>query len=99
MEPLSERLAIIQRHVEKAAAATQSIGSPVLAAVVGELAKKAHKLSGEPSRETIVEVEQAGDSAKAAANADPAASDEVKRLVTLAHDSLCMLKHEYGEIR
>src|SRR4051812_9119766 len=100
MESLVERLGLIHKHISKAAEATRAPGvSPVLAAVVGEFENKAKKLAaaGQPTREGIVELEQAGDSAKVAAAADTGASDEVKRLVGVAHDSICLLKHEHGQ--
>jgi len=99
MESLDERLALIHRHIQRAVDATSAPGvSPVLAAVVGEFRLKSEKLrmSGTPTREGIVELEQAGDSARVAAAADPGANAEVKRLVGVAHDSICLLKHEGG---
>jgi hypothetical protein len=99
MEPLADRLALIHKHIARAAEAAHGPGvSPVLAAVVDEFLKKSTKLAaGAPSLLAIVELEQAGDSAKAAAGADPGASDEVKRLVGVAHDSICLLKHEQAQ--
>ena len=103
MESVESKLAVIGRHAERAAAAVKEDrgASPVLAAVVEELAKKAKKaIAGFPAadaalrRELIVEVEQAGDSAKAAAGADPGISSDTLHLVVLAHDSFCLLKHE-----
>ena len=42
----------------------------------------------------IIELEQAGDSAKVAAEADAGASADSKKLVDLAHHAICVLKHE-----
>ena len=47
--------------------------SPVLVAVVREFAAKASKATGDPGRDAVIELEQAGDSAKAAAEADTGA--------------------------
>ena len=44
------------------------------------------------AREAVVELEQAGDSAKAAAEADPSAGDATKKAVLDAHLSICILK-------
>ena len=94
MEPLADRLELIQRHILRAAEAVRAPGlSPVLVAVVDEFAKKGGRMTG-GSRDAILEAEQAGDSARVAVAADPAATDDVKKLVNVAHDSLCMLKHE-----
>ena len=101
MESVESKLAVIGRHAERAAAAVREDrgASPVLAAVVDEFAAKARKCNAAYAsadaglqREMIVEVEQAGDSAKAAAEADPGISNETKHLIVLAHDSFCLLK-------
>lgn len=84
-------------------AATQAVdgdagASPVLAAVVREFDAKAAKATKVASRgmkearEAVVELEQAGDSAKAAAEADPGAGNATKKAVLDAHLSICMLK-------
>ena len=72
--------------------------SAVLRAVVAEFGKKLEKSApvveqgdGE-ARESIVELEQAGDSAKAAAEADPKISEQSRQAVLDAHLSICMLK-------
>jgi hypothetical protein len=54
--------------------------SPVLVAVVREFQAKLTKL------------EQAGDSAKAAAEADPGLSSDARESVLAAHLAICMLK-------
>ena len=73
--------------------------SPVLGAVVAELARKAQKaLDGLSAaddaalRASVVEVEQAADSAKAAAEADTGVSDQARQAVIDAHLSICVLK-------
>ena len=47
-------------------------------------------------REAVFELEQAADSAKWAALADPAASEQVKLAVVAAHDSICWFKATGG---
>ena len=78
-----------------------SNASPVLVAVVREFANKAAKavnLAGEGREwEAVVELEQAGDSAKAAAQADPAAADETTAAVLDAHLAICRLKARLDE--
>jgi hypothetical protein len=66
--------------------------SPVLVAVVREFAAKADKATRGPGADAVIELEQAGDSAKAAAEADPAAGPRTKELVLDAHLAICMLK-------
>ncbi len=70
--------------------------SPVLVAVVREFAAKAAKATGlaEGDREweAVIELEQAGDSAKAAAEADPGATEAATSPVLGAHLAICMLK-------
>lgn len=103
MEPLAERLALIGRHSARLARASEEdVGaSPVLRAVVAEFVRKAEKLSTVASadsahaREIVVEVEEAGDCVKFAALADPGASENTRALAQIAHDALCLLKHEW----
>jgi hypothetical protein len=71
--------------------------SPVLVAVVREFLSKADKVTrlvgeGGISREGVVELEQAGDSAKVAVEADTGASEATTRAVQAAHLAICMLK-------
>jgi hypothetical protein len=72
--------------------------SPVLAAVVDEFARKFEKTrsaierSEGPDREAVVELEQAADSARWAAEADAGATPETRRAVVLAHDTICWFK-------
>ena len=62
--------------------------------VVGEFAAKSRKARDNVSREAVIEVEQAGDSARVAAGADSGASAETRKLVNVAHDAICVLKAE-----
>jgi hypothetical protein len=73
--------------------------SPVLVAVVQELSRKAKKAhapvtDGNPAtrREAIIEVEQAADSAKVAAEADGGLREETRQAVLDAHLTICLLK-------
>jgi hypothetical protein len=70
--------------------------SPVLTAVVREFANKATKaldLAGtQRDREAVVELEQAGDSAKVAAEASEGLSERTASSIQDAHLSICMLK-------
>lgn len=71
--------------------------SPVLVAVVREFHAKLAKAqsqagNGAPSHDSILELEQAGDSAKAAAEADIGLSSEARESVLAAHLAICKLK-------
>jgi hypothetical protein len=67
--------------------------SPVLIAVVSEFASKAVKaVTAEDERMAVVELEQAGDSAKAAAEADTGASEASRQAVLEAHLAICIAK-------
>jgi hypothetical protein len=67
--------------------------SPVLVAVVNEFANKASKAAATADeREAVIELEQAGDSAKAAVEADPAVSDAAREAVLDAHLAICIAK-------
>jgi hypothetical protein len=69
--------------------------SPVLLAVVREFAKKSEKAIGSgDARTAVIELEQAGDSAKAAAEADAAAAPGTTSAVQEAHLAICILKVE-----
>ncbi|HET9991957.1 MAG TPA: hypothetical protein VFQ65_25685 [Kofleriaceae bacterium] len=102
METLADKLALLGRHVERAVAAVSNerAASPVLVAVVGEFAAKYKKATaglaagGTSARELVVEVEQAADSAKVGANADPGISEDTRHLVGVAHDAICLVKFE-----
>jgi hypothetical protein len=102
MEPIQDRLARIYKHIDRAVAAVEGDrgASPVLLAVVREFQKKSRKAHGIITqtsdqvaiREAVVELEQAGDSAKAGADADSSAAEETRKAVDLAHLSICLLK-------
>ena len=67
--------------------------SPVLVAVVNEFANKAAKAAtADDEREAVIELEQAGDSAKAAVEADAAVSDAARQAVLDAHLAICIAK-------
>ena len=73
--------------------------SVVLVAVVREFdskAAKANRTSGGESsaRDAVIELEQAGDSAKAAAEADPGLGAVAVDAVQAAHLAICILKTE-----
>jgi hypothetical protein len=71
--------------------------SPVLVAVVREFQSKLAKaekqsIEGVPGRDSVLELEQAGDSAKAAAEADTGMSSDTRESVLAAHLAICKLK-------
>ena len=71
--------------------------SPVLVAVVKEFQAKLakaeqHTVDGAPGNDSVIELEQAGDSAKAAAEADTGASSDARESVLAAHLAICKLK-------
>ena len=73
--------------------------SPVLVAVLQELSRKAKKAHAPVTggntvtiREAIIEVEQAADSAKVAAEADSGAREQTRQAVLDAHLTICLLK-------
>jgi hypothetical protein len=71
--------------------------SPVLVAVVREFQSKLAKaekqaVDGVPGRDSVMELEQAGDSAKAAAEADSGMSSDTRESVLAAHQAICKLK-------
>lgn len=101
METLADKLALLGRHVERAVAAVGNDrgASPVLVAVVGELARKFQKatagLAADPANKLfVVEVEQAADSANIGAAADPGIAATTRELIETAHHAFCLLKFE-----
>jgi hypothetical protein len=67
--------------------------SPVLVAVTGEFASKAAKaVAADDERAAVIELEQAGDSAKAAAEADAGAAESTRQAVLDAHLVICVAK-------
>ena len=66
---------------------------PVLVAVVNEFADKAAKAAdADDERTAVIELEQPGNSAKAAVEADPAVSDAAREAVLDAHLAICIAK-------
>lgn len=87
-----EKITEAARHVEADGGA-----SPVLVAVVREFEAKLakaekHATDGVPGRDSVMELEQAGDSAKAAAEADAGLSLDTRESVLAAHLAICKLK-------
>ena len=65
----------------------------MLLAVVSEFAKKAEKaVHSNDERTAVIELEQAGDSAKAAAEADDGAAAATREAVLDAHLAICIAK-------
>jgi hypothetical protein len=94
MADLLSELETVQAKVTAALQASEADNqaSPVLVAVLREFAAKATKATGAPGRDAVIELEQAGDSAKAAAEADTGAGEPTRELVLDAHLAICMLK-------
>ena len=95
MATTAERLREVRSKIDDAVAAVRADrqASPVLIAVVGEFANKAEKAAGsEDERAAVIELEQAGDSAKVAAEADPAVSEATREAVLDAHLAICIAK-------
>jgi hypothetical protein len=71
--------------------------SVVTVAVVREFdskAAKADRTAADAARDAVIELEQAADSAKAAAAADPGIGGEAREAVEAAHLAICILKTE-----
>lgn len=67
--------------------------SPVLTAVVEEFAAKAAKAAAaDDERGAVIELEQAGDSAKVAAEADEGVGVATRQAVLDAHLAICIAK-------
>jgi hypothetical protein len=103
MPDITEALHDVQAKTTAAleAATVDDGASPVLTAVVREFASKCDKAlsiarTSDDAREAVVELEQAGDSAKAAAEADRGAQEGTRSLVVDAHLAICMLKAKVG---
>jgi hypothetical protein len=100
MDDIEDRLADVSGRIATAVTAVDAdpTASPVLAAVVHEFEAKAKKAgthvgtSSAAARDAVVELEQAGDSAKAAAEADEGANAATRQAVLDAHLSICILK-------
>ena len=103
MATVTERFAEVDAKITKALEAVEGDAgaSPVLAAVVQEFQRKAAKAQGAlgggdaAAREAVVELEQAGDSAKYAAEADPGIGDGTRQAVEDAHLAICVLKAKW----
>ena len=95
MTTIAERLREVRSKIDTASDAVRADqgASPVLTAVVSEFAKKAEKAAGaEDERGAVIELEQAGDSAKVAAEADTGVSDATRNAVLEAHLAICIAK-------
>jgi hypothetical protein len=102
MTDVRARLDEVRTTTTTALRATESDGgaSAVLVAVVKEFddkADKACRTAGESdaaAHDAVVELEQAGDSAKAAAEADRGLGAPAREAVLAAHLAICILKTE-----
>src|SRR3954471_20673230 len=95
MTTIAERLESARGKIDGARTAVLADGgaSPVLVAVVEEFAKKAAKaVAASDARIAVIELEQAGKGAKAAAEADPGLSAVAKDAVLDAHLAICITK-------
>jgi hypothetical protein len=92
---MAERLEAARVKIDRARDAVESDqgASPVLVAVINEFANKADKAAASlDERVAVIELEQAGDSAKAAAEADPGVSRAARDAVLEAHLAICVAK-------
>jgi len=92
---VAERLREVRSKIDDALGAVRkdSGASPVLTAVVSEFAAKAEKAAGaDDERAAVIELEQAGDSAKVAAEADTGVTDSTRDAVLEAHLAICIAK-------
>src|SRR4030088_2035244 len=97
MTTMTEGLQAARAKIDGARDAVRSDqgASPVLVAVVNEFASKAEKAARTADeRVAVIELEQAGDSAKAAAEADPGVSSAARDAVLAAHLAICITKAE-----
>jgi len=95
MATTAERLREVRSKIDNAVdvVRTDAGASPVLVAVVNEFAAKAEKAAGaDDERGAVIELEQAGDSAKVAAEADTGVSDTTRDAVLEAHLAICIAK-------
>ncbi len=99
MIDLMTELGDVKIKTEEALRAAEADGgaSVVLVAVVREFDSKADKGNSQADgagarRDAVIELEQAGDSAKAAAEADTGLSSDVRESVLAAHLAICKLK-------
>jgi hypothetical protein len=107
---IAARLADVRTKVSAAVEAVEDDpgASPVLVAVVREFDAKLGKAEARAAdstaldasvREGVVEAEQAGDSAKAAAEADPNVGGDTRQAVLDAHEVICVLKATMDDAR
>ena len=92
---MAERLQAVRAKVDSARDVVEADkgASPVLVAVVNEFATKADKaVAASDERVAVIELEQAGDSAKAAAEADSGVSPAAREAVLEAHLAICVAK-------
>jgi hypothetical protein len=102
MSDLKTRLDDVKTKTADAlrASETDQGASVVLVAVVREFDTKADKANGQAdadadaARDSVIELEQAGDSAKAAAEADSGLGQAALQAVLDAHLAICILKTE-----
>jgi hypothetical protein len=95
MSNTAERLRDARAKADSALASVRAdpAASPVLLAVMREFANKAEKATAsDDERMAVVELEQAGDSAKAAAEADTGVADATRQAVLDAHLAICIAK-------
>jgi hypothetical protein len=92
---VADRLREVRSKIDTAVDAVRADpgASPVLIAVVSEFANKAEKAAGaDDERGAVIELEQAGDSAKVAAEADGGVSGATREAVLDAHLAICIAK-------
>jgi hypothetical protein len=92
---MTERLEAARVKIDRArnAVVGDEGASPVLVAVVNEFANKAAKtMASLDERVAVIELEQAGDSAKVAAEADPGVTSATRDAVLEAHLAICVAK-------
>jgi hypothetical protein len=91
----AEQLREVRSKIDRAVDAVRADhdASPVLVAVVDEFAAKATKAAAaDDERGAVIELEQAGDSAKVAAEADSGVGDATRQAVLDAHLAICVAK-------
>lgn len=104
MATLQERIHELSKNLDEVASRLEpgSSASPALRAVVGELQSKAQRAEEQAGssaeqpalRESIIELEQAADSAKAAAQAESGLDEENRSALIRVHSEASALKKE-----
>ena len=105
MGAIELRLFGIDEHIDRAVAAIEADarGSAELLEAAQEFQRASKKvigiliLDGSPdqaTREAIIALEQAGDSAKAVVEADSQGSEEIRQAILAAHDEVYDLKQQ-----